>query len=161
MLDGQPQTESHVVEPGASAGQTESGSGVTPTDAARAVPVPPTAPPRSAATLDALPGYTRSLLKVQVPVIVTLAQKKQTLRRVLELAPGAIIQFDKSCDEMLQLAVGHRPVAEGQAVKVGDKFGICVTSMLLPEERFRPVRPGGSQAPLSGVAFSGDADRVE
>jgi flagellar motor switch protein FliN len=120
MLDEQPQTESRV---------------------ARRAPAPPTAPPHSAASLNALPGYTRSLLKIKVPVVVTLAQKKQSLRRILELAPGAIIQFDKSCDEMLQLAVGHRLLAQGQAVKVGEKFGLCVTSIILPEERFKPVRP--------------------
>lgn len=97
--------------------------------------------PGSPTTVTALPNYTRSLLKVRVPVVVTLAETRQTLRRVLELAPGAIIQFDKSCEEMLELAVGDRPVAQGQAVKVGDKFGIRVASMILPDERFRPISP--------------------
>lgn len=148
MLDEQPQTESHTVEPDVSAEKTAAPSGPapTPSTSTHAAQAAPTAPLDSASTLNALPGYTRSLLKIKVPVVVTLAQTKQTLRKIVELAPGAIIQFDKSCDEMLQLAVGHRPLAEGQAVKVGDKFGICVSSILMPEERFKPVL-----SPASGI----------
>ena len=89
-----------------------------------------------------LPPYTRSLLRVRVPVVVTLAEKRQPLGRIVELSPGAIIQFDKSCEEMLQLSVGNRPVAAGEAVKVGDKFGLRILSITPPEERFQSVRPG-------------------
>lgn len=87
-----------------------------------------------------LPYYTRSLLRISVPIVVTLARKKQSLGRILELGPGAIIQFDKSCEEMLELDVGRRPVATGEAVKVGDKFGLRITSIVLPGERFRRVQ---------------------
>ena len=90
---------------------------------------------------DILPLYSRSLLRVKVPVVVTLAQKHQPLGRIIELGPGSIIQFDKSCEEMLDLDVGDHRVATGEAVKVGDKFGLRITSMILPEERFKPVRP--------------------
>ncbi len=88
-----------------------------------------------------LPNYTRSLLRIKVPVVVTLADKRQPLRKVVELGPGSIIQFDKSCEEMLELKVGDHPVATGEAVKVGDKFGLRITSMILPDERFNVVRP--------------------
>jgi flagellar motor switch protein FliN len=88
-----------------------------------------------------LPGYTRSLLRVQVPVVVTLAENRQPLRRILALGPGSIIQFEKSCDEMLDLSVGNHPIASGEAVKVGDKFGLRITSMIMPEERFQAVQP--------------------
>lgn len=105
---------------------------------------PPTAAQQSAAagatTIDALPTYARSLLRIKVPVIVTLAAKKQPISRIVELGPGSIIQFDKSCEEMLDLHVADQTVAEGEAVKVGDKFGIRVTSLVVPGERFKPVR---------------------
>ena len=86
-----------------------------------------------------LPPYTRSLLRIKVPVIVTLAEKRQKLSRIVELGPGSIIQFDKSCEEMLELEVGSQAVASGEAVKVGDKFGLRITAMVLPDERFSPV----------------------
>jgi flagellar motor switch protein FliN/FliY len=88
----------------------------------------------------ALPDYTKSLLRIQVPVVVALAEKKQELGRILELGPGMIIQFDKSCDEMLELEVGNQKIAEGEVVKVGDKFGLRITKMILPEEHFEVVK---------------------
>lgn len=83
-----------------------------------------------------LPGYSRSLLKISVPVSVELASKKETLQEVIGLAPGSIIKFEKGCEEMLRLLVGENAVAIGEAVKVGEKFGFRVTSMLLPPEHF-------------------------
>jgi flagellar motor switch protein FliM len=56
------------------------------------------------------------------------------------LVPGAILQFEKMCDETLSLEVGDHRVAEGETVKVGDKFGLRVTSMVLPGERFLRVQ---------------------
>jgi flagellar motor switch protein FliN len=85
-----------------------------------------------------LPPYTRSLLRISVPVVVTLAEKRQPLGKIVELSPGAIIQFDKSCEEMLELCVGNRPIASGEAVKIGDKFGLRIIGMTPPEERFEP-----------------------
>ena len=89
-----------------------------------------------------LPNFSRSLLRIQVPVAVTLAEKRQPVGRIVELGPGSIIQFDKSCEEMLDMSVGGHPVATGEAVKVGDKFGLRITSVILPEERFHAVSPG-------------------
>jgi flagellar motor switch protein FliN/FliY len=105
------------------------------------VPPKPTASTMRAAVshpadFSGLPGYSRSLLKISVPVSVELASKKETLQEVIALAPGSIIKFDKGCEEMLRLLVGENAVAVGEAVKVGEKFGFRVTSMLLPPEHF-------------------------
>ena len=87
-----------------------------------------------------LPQYTRSLLRISLPVQVVLATKKESLQNVVELAAGSIIKFDKPCDEMLELQVGDHPIALGEAVKVNDKFGFRVGQMVLPDEHFTRVR---------------------
>lgn len=111
-----------------------------------AKPPQPASPARNrAAAVGDLPPYARSLLRIKVPVAVTLAEKRQPLGWIVELGPGSIIQFDKSCEEMLELDVGGRRVATGEAVKVGDKFGLRVTSISLPNERFNPVAPGAKR----------------
>jgi flagellar motor switch/type III secretory pathway protein FliN len=89
--------------------------------------------------LQCLPAYSRSLLKIQVPVTVTLAKSRQPVRNIVDLVPGSILQFNKTCDETLTLEVGNQTVAEGETVKVGDKFGLRVTSIVMPDERFFPV----------------------
>jgi flagellar motor switch protein FliN/FliY len=87
-----------------------------------------------------LPPYTQSLFKIRVPVSVNLASHKQSVQEIIELVPGSIIKFDKSCDELLELVVGDQPIAEGEVVKVGDKFGLRVQNMILPQERFIAIQ---------------------
>lgn len=144
---------------GAPAKPVEQPAVATPPPAAAAPASPPPAAPaaRAAAptkpaaakqqmrpiSVNQLPLYVRSLLRIQVPVIVTLAQKRQLLSRIMELGPGSIIQFDKSCEEMLELDIGGRHVASGEAVKVGDKFGLRISAITLPEERFGTLRNDG------------------
>ncbi len=97
-------------------------------------------PPKHHADVRRLPNYMRSLLRIRVPVRVTLATAKQPLRKILELGPGAILQFEKSCEDTLDLYLGEHRIGVGEAVKVGDKFGLRITSITLPAERFRVVR---------------------
>lgn len=90
--------------------------------------------------LSRLPKYCRSFLKVQVPVAVNLASQKHTVQEIRELVPGAIIKFDKSCEELLDLVVCDHPIAAGEVVKVGDKFGLRIRNMTLPQEQFIAVK---------------------
>jgi len=106
-------------------------------------PLPPSNPSSGGSfeeRIPILPPYVRSLLRVRVPVVVTLATTQRPLNKILELSPGEIIQFAKPCDEPLTLSVGNRDVAVGDAVKVGDKFGLRISSMVMPEERFWALR---------------------
>lgn len=91
-------------------------------------------------SLDDLPGYSRSLLKIKVPVAAVLATARKPIKSILEFGVGSVIQFDKSCDEPLDVEVGQTVViGTAEAVKVGDKFGFRIHTILLPEERFRRV----------------------
>jgi flagellar motor switch/type III secretory pathway protein FliN len=111
----------------------------------------PAAPPAAAKRIPAaeartlriseetLPSYSRSLLRIKVDLTVTLAEKRQAVARIVELGPGSIIQFDKSCEELLDLEVGGHKIGKGEAVKVGDKFGLRLTSLIVPDERYVPV----------------------
>ncbi|MGD9635358.1 MAG: FliM/FliN family flagellar motor switch protein [Pirellulales bacterium] len=113
--------------------------------AAAAAPAKPVPPPLEQAEeewddLARLPKYCRSFLKVQVPVAVNLASQKHTVQEIRELVPGAIIKFDKSCEEMLDLVVCDQPIAMGEVVKVGDKFGLRIRNMILPQEQFIAIK---------------------
>ena len=103
-----------------------------------------------------LPGYTRSLLKVPVTVVVVLAEKKTTVKELLEMATGTIFQFDRRYDKPLQLAIGRHVLAEGEVVKVGEYFGLRISSIALPQERFTPVLPDAGSPPAADPAPSSD-----
>ncbi len=82
------------------------------------------------AELDRLPPYSRQLLQILVPVRVTLASQRKSIQEIIELGPGSIVKFDKTCDEPLELCIGDRPVAQGEVVKVGDKFGLKISGLV-------------------------------
>jgi flagellar motor switch protein FliN/FliY len=82
------------------------------------------------AELDRLPTYARGLLQIRVPVRVTLASQRKSIQEIIELGPGSIVKFDKTCDEPLELCVGNRPIAHGEVVKVGDKFGLKISGLV-------------------------------
>lgn len=136
-------------QPGASASDStattagQAGGSSSASAQSQAPPAGGTSAAQEPITLDHLPQFSRSLLRIEVPVTVMLASKKQPVSRIVELLPGSIIQFNKSCEEMLELEVSGHPVAQGECVKVGDKFGLRVTSLILPGERFEAVRGDG------------------
>ena len=71
----------------------------------------------------------KSILSLEVPVIVRLGERAMTLREVLTLVPGAIIEIPKPADDELDLLVNNQRVGVGTAVKVGENFGLRVTAM--------------------------------
>jgi len=75
------------------------------------------------------PGAIQRVLKLDVPVVVRLAQRTMLIGDVLDVSVGTIIEFDKPFDAELDLLVNNRLIGSGQAVKVGEKFGLRVINI--------------------------------
>ena len=86
------------------------------------MPVLRAAPPSS-------PSELRRILHLSVPVIVKLAERKLTLQEVMRLGPGAIIEFSKASDEPLELLINNKSIGLGDAVKVGENFGLKINQI--------------------------------
>lgn len=71
----------------------------------------------------------RRILRMEVPVIVKLAERRLAMSEVMRLGTGAIIEFFKSSDEPLELLINNKPIACGEAVKVGENFGLKLTQI--------------------------------
>jgi flagellar motor switch protein FliN len=69
------------------------------------------------------------ILKIEVPVIVKLAERKLSLSEVMRLGVGAIIEFSKSSDEQLELLINNKVIATGETVKVGENFGLKISQI--------------------------------
>ncbi len=80
-------------------------------------------------------SYSQSVLAIKTPLSVTLARKKCSLDRIIDLVPGAMLTFEAHCDEPLTLEAGGKAVATGEAVKIGDKFGLRIRDVLLADEK--------------------------
>jgi flagellar motor switch protein FliN/FliY len=78
---------------------------------------------------DGGPGDLSRILRLEVPVIVKLAERKILLSEVLRLGTGAIVEFFKRSDEPLELLVNNKTIGVGETVKVGENFGLRITQI--------------------------------
>src|SRR5881392_740443 len=84
---------------------------------------------RAPASADVSTNELERILHMQVPIIVKLAERKLTLAEVMRLGPGAIIEFMKSSDEPLELLINNKTIGVGDAVKVGENFGLKINQI--------------------------------
>ena len=87
----------------------------------------PQRPP--AAAKPTTPAELQRILKLEVPVIVKLAERRLMLSEVMRLGTGAIIEFFKSSDEPLELLINNKVIGVGETVKVGENFGLRITQI--------------------------------
>jgi flagellar motor switch protein FliN/FliY len=79
------------------------------------------------------------LLNIRVKLIVQLAEKKIELSQLMALGPGAIVTFEKSCEDLLELYVNNQLYCRGEAVKIGEKFGLKISEVGVKRSRTSSV----------------------
>lgn len=79
------------------------------------------------------------LLGLAMEIRVVLAERKMPLASILDIHPGTIIEFEVPFDSELVLYAGDRPIGVGQAVKVGENFGLRVTHIGTVSERIQAL----------------------
>jgi flagellar motor switch protein FliN/FliY len=84
---------------------------------------------RTDATPPPSTGELNRILRLEVPVIVKLADRKLNMNEVMRLGVGAIIEFFKASDEPLELLINNKVIGLGEAVKVGENFGLRITQI--------------------------------
>lgn len=75
------------------------------------------------------------LFDVPLQVSVEVGRARILLKDLLQLGEGYVIELDKLAGEPLDLYVNSRLIARGEAVKVGDKFGIKLTEVVSQSDR--------------------------
>lgn len=86
-------------------------------------------------TEEEVPNRVNRILPIKVPLTAVLAQKSVEMDEVLSLRSGVVIELDKNLDEPLYLCVGDEVVAEGETVKIEDKFGLQINNIVSRERK--------------------------
>lgn len=77
-----------------------------------------------------LPANLDMFLDVPVSVTVQLGSCQLSMREVLQLNPGSVVQLDKLADAPVEVLLNDKLVARGEVVVVENKFGIKITEMI-------------------------------
>lgn len=85
------------------------------------------------------------VLDVPVQVTVELGRKTLPIGMLMQLGPGAVIELGKAAGESLDVLVNGKLVARGEAVVVGEKYGIRITEVVSGSESGGAANDGGSK----------------
>ena len=74
------------------------------------------------------------LLDVSLRVSVELGRTDLSIKEVLGLGPGSVIELDKLAGEPVDILVNNRLIAKGEVVVVDENFGVRVTDIVSPQK---------------------------
>ncbi len=72
---------------------------------------------------------------VEMEVTAELGRTRMSVRELLSLTPGAIVELDRAAGSPADLLVNGRLIARGEVVVIDENFGIRITEIAGPSER--------------------------
>jgi flagellar motor switch protein FliN len=79
------------------------------------------------------------ILDIPVAMTVELGRTKISIRNLLQLAHGSVVELDGLAGEPMDVLVNGTLIAQGEVVVVNDKFGIRLTDIITPQERIKKL----------------------
>jgi len=70
------------------------------------------------------------LMDVDLRMTVELGSTTRTIREVLDIDAGAVIELDQLAGEPVAILVNHKPIARGEVVVIDNNFGVRVTEIV-------------------------------
>jgi flagellar motor switch protein FliN/FliY len=81
-----------------------------------------------------------AVLDIPVTLSVEIGSTKVSIRNLLQLNQGSVVELDRLAGEPLDVLVNGTLVAHGEVVVVNEKFGIRLTDVVSAQERVRKLR---------------------
>ena len=75
------------------------------------------------------------ILDVPLSVTVELGRTKKSIKDILELTNGSIVELDKLAGEPVDIQVNGKFLAKGEVVVIDENFGVRITEIASPAER--------------------------
>lgn len=80
------------------------------------------------------------ILDIPVTIAMEVGSTSITIRNLLQLNQGSVIELDRLAGEPLDVLVNGTLIAHGEVVVVNEKFGIRMTDVISPAERIKRLR---------------------
>ncbi|WP_423189127.1 flagellar motor switch phosphatase FliY [Alkalibacterium sp. f15] len=80
------------------------------------------------------------IMDVPLDFSVVLGKSRKTIKDILSLSTGSVVELDKMTDEPLEIYVNGKLIAEGEVVVINESFGIRITNILSKEQRVRHLK---------------------
>jgi flagellar motor switch protein FliN len=80
------------------------------------------------------------VMDVPVELSVEIGRRVMKLGEILKLGPDSVLELDKLSGEPLDIYANKKLVARGEAVVIGERYGVRLKEVLVVDET-RPNRP--------------------
>ncbi|MFC7320455.1 flagellar motor switch phosphatase FliY [Halobacillus campisalis] len=80
------------------------------------------------------------LMDIPLKVTVELGRTKRTIKEILELTSGSVVELDKLAGEPVDIHVNEKLMAKGEVVVIDENFGVRVTDILSQKDRLKKLR---------------------
>ncbi|PKH09444.1 flagellar motor switch protein FliN [Moritella sp. Urea-trap-13] len=81
-----------------------------------------------------------SILDIPVVISMEVGRSKISIRNLLQLNQGSVVELDRIAGEPLDVMVNGTLIAHGEVVVVNDKFGIRLTDVISQTERIKKLK---------------------
>ncbi|RUO56777.1 MULTISPECIES: flagellar motor switch protein FliN [Pseudidiomarina] len=79
------------------------------------------------------------IMDIPVKLSVELGRTKITIKQLLELAQGSVVELDGLAGEPMDILINGYLIAQGEVVVLDDKYGIRITEIVTPSERVQKL----------------------
>ena len=80
------------------------------------------------------------ILDVPLQVTVELGRTSKSIKEILELTNGSIVELDRLAGEPVDIMVNGKYLAKGEVVVIDENFGVRITDIASPAERAAKLR---------------------
>jgi flagellar motor switch protein FliN len=80
------------------------------------------------------------LLDIPLQLSVELGRTKRSVKEILDLSSGSVIELDKLAGEPVDILVNNRLIAKGEVVVIDENFGVRITDILSQADRLNNLR---------------------
>lgn len=80
------------------------------------------------------------ILDIPVSISMEVGSTAISIRNLLKLNQGSVIELDRVAGEPLDVRVNGTLIAHGEVVVVNEKFGIRMTDVISPAERIQKLK---------------------
>ncbi|MBC5635971.1 flagellar motor switch phosphatase FliY [Ornithinibacillus sp. BX22] len=80
------------------------------------------------------------LLDIPLKVTVELGRTRRTVKDILDLTSGSIIELDKLAGEPVDILVNEKLIAQGEVVVIDENFGVRVTDIISQSDRLMKLK---------------------
>ena len=85
-------------------------------------------------------AHLEVILDVPITLAMEVGRTRLSIRELLQLKSGSIVKLQRAIGEPMDIYVNGSLVAKGEAVVVGDQFGIRISEVVSPEDRLKGLR---------------------